>query len=63
MVWDDEAPPKRRSWPELGADLSTLSVSELEDYLGALAAERQRVEATVTAKKASGSAADSVFKR
>ena len=53
MVWDDEAPPKRRSWPELGADLSALSVSELEDYLGALAAERQRVEATITAKKAS----------
>ncbi len=63
MVWDDEAPPKKRSRPELGADLSALSVSELEDYLGALAAERQRVEATITAKKASESAADSVFKR
>ncbi len=63
MVWDEEAPPKKRAWPELGADLSALSVSELEDYLRALAAERQRVEAAITAKKASGSAAESVFKR
>jgi uncharacterized small protein (DUF1192 family) len=63
MAWDDEAPPTKRVWPELGGDLSALSVSELEDYLSVLAAERQRVEAAIAAKKASGSAAESVFKR
>ena len=63
MAWDDEAQPKKRAAYELGADLSTLSVKELEDCLGVLAGERQRVEAALAAKKASQSAAQSVFKR
>jgi len=60
-IWDDEAPRKRATF-ELGADLSTWSVAELEEYLAALAAERQRVETTIVAKKASQGAAQSVFK-
>ena len=42
MEWDD-ARPKKKPAHELGADLAVLSVSELEDYLAVLAAERQRV--------------------
>ena len=61
-IWDDEAPRKRVAY-ELGADLSARSVEELEEYLAVLAAERERVEAALAAKKASQSAAHSVFKR
>jgi uncharacterized small protein (DUF1192 family) len=61
-IWDEEAPRKRSGY-ELGADLSTLSVAELQEYLDHLATERQRVEAALSAKKASQNAAQSVFKR
>lgn len=60
-IWDEEVPRKRATY-ELGTDLSTWSVAELEEYIAALAAERERVEATITAKKASQNAAQSVFK-
>jgi uncharacterized small protein (DUF1192 family) len=62
MVWDDEAPKKKPAF-ELGADLSKYSVDELTEYLGALEAERRRVEALLGSKRASRDAADSVFKR
>lgn len=61
-IWDDSEPRKKRTAYELGADLSTWSVGELDEYLEALAVERTRVEAAKAAKKASQSAANSVFK-
>jgi uncharacterized small protein (DUF1192 family) len=61
MEWDDTR-PKKKPAHELGADLSVLSVKELEEYLAVLAAERQRVETMLVAKKASQSAAHSAFK-
>ena len=61
MEWDD-ARPKKKPAHELGADLTVLSVNELEDYLSVLAAERQRVETMLVAKKASQDRAHSVFK-
>lgn len=61
MTWDEDLPKKRPAY-ELGADLSTLSLEELQHYLTVLDAERQRVEAMVAAKKASQDAANSVFK-
>lgn len=61
MIWDEEAPNKRRRF-ELGADLSDFSVGELEDYLAQLGAERERVEAMLASKKTSRSKADSIFK-
>jgi uncharacterized small protein (DUF1192 family) len=63
MTWDDELPQKPRREITLGADLSTFSVEELTDYIARLTAERERVEAMLTQKKASRSAADSVFKK
>lgn len=62
MSWDDEAPKKRPTF-ELGAELSKYSVDELTEYLGLLEAERRRVEALLSTKRASRDAADSVFKR
>ncbi|TCT05132.1 DUF1192 domain-containing protein [Aquabacter spiritensis] len=45
-----------------GADLSRLSVEEIEERIAAFRAEIARLEATLTAKRASRSAADSIFK-
>jgi|EndMetStandDraft_5_1072996.scaffolds.fasta_scaffold43251_3 uncharacterized small protein (DUF1192 family) len=62
MSWDDDLPQKKRREMVLGADLSTFSVEELNEYLATLAAERERVEAVLAQKQASRSAAHSVFK-
>jgi uncharacterized small protein (DUF1192 family) len=62
MSWDDDLPQKKRREMVLGADLSTFSVEELNEYLATLAAERERVEAALAQKQASRSAAHSVFK-
>lgn len=62
MSWDDNLPQKKRREMALGVDLSTFSVEELNEYLGMLAAERERVEAALVQKQASRNAAHSVFK-
>lgn len=61
MTIEDDLPRKQRKY-ELGANLSTYSVYELEEYLSALDEEKHRVAAMIEAKKASRDAADSVFK-
>ena len=61
MDWED-ARPKKKPAHELGADLTVLSVKELEEYIAVLAAERQRVETMLATKKASQQAAHSAFK-
>ncbi|MGB0087101.1 MAG: DUF1192 domain-containing protein [Rhodomicrobiaceae bacterium] len=61
MSWDEDLPKKRPAF-ELGADLSALSVKDLEEYVALLAAERQRAEAVIASKKSSRDAAHSVFK-
>lgn len=61
MDWDD-ARPKKKPAHELGAGLAALSVKDLEEYLAVLAAERQRVETMLVAKKASQDRAHSAFK-
>lgn len=47
----------------LGADLSLLSVEELEARIAALKAEIARIESALAAKRSSLSAAQSVFRR
>jgi uncharacterized small protein (DUF1192 family) len=47
----------------IGADLSALSVHELQERIGLLEAEIERLRAAVRAKEASKSAADAFFKR
>ena len=48
---------------EIGADLSLLSVHELRERVEALKAEIERLEATMNAKQATKSAADTFFRR
>lgn len=61
MNLEDDLPRKPRSH-ELGADLSTYSVNELEEYMAVLDEEKNRVAAMIESKKASRDAAASVFK-
>ena len=61
MSIEDDLPKKPKTHV-LGADLSAYSVYELQDYLQALEAEKHRVSTMMETKKASRSAADSVFK-
>ncbi len=61
MNFDEELPKKPPSH-QLGAELSTFSIAELEDYAAALDAEKNRVEEMIRSKKVSRNAADSVFK-
>jgi uncharacterized small protein (DUF1192 family) len=61
MSFDEDLPKKPRTH-EIGANLSTYSVYELEEYLRALEEEKSRVTAMIERKNASRNAADSVFK-
>jgi uncharacterized small protein (DUF1192 family) len=61
MDRDDDRPAKKPEIP-IGGDLALLSVEELEWRIGILRQEITRLEAAIVAKRASRSAADSVFK-
>ena len=61
MSFEEDLPKKPRTH-EIGANLSTYSVYELEEYLHALEEEKVRVTAMIERKNASRNAADSVFK-
>lgn len=59
---EDEGRPRPRGHV-LGADLSRLSVRELEELKAACLAEAERIEREVAARGATRSAADSLFRR
>ena len=58
----DEDRPVRKPEVPIGDDLALLSVAELEWRIGVLRQEITRLESAIAAKRASRSAADSVFK-
>jgi len=58
---DEETRPKQQQII-VGADLSNLSVEELEQRIDVLKAEIARIEADLATKRSSRNAADSVFK-
>ena len=61
-IFDDE--PKKKARPhEIGQDLSLLSVDELSERIALLRDEIARLEAERTAKGATKSAAESLFRR
>lgn len=61
MMEPDE-PRKKPTSHEIGSDLTAMSVDELTERIALLAAEIARLEAAITAKKASRAAADMFFK-
>jgi uncharacterized small protein (DUF1192 family) len=60
---DEEALRPKKKVHELGEDLALLSVGELRERVEALQAEIARLQAAISSKEASKSAADTFFKR
>lgn len=60
---DDDDKPKKKIAHEIGQDLTLLSVEELRARVQLLHDEINRLEADITQKRASRSAADQFFKR
>ena len=60
---DPDELPKKKITHELGQDLALLSVGELTERIGLLKEEIARLEAEMTRKRASKSAADTFFKK
>jgi uncharacterized small protein (DUF1192 family) len=62
-VIDEDDKPKKKITHEIGQDLALLSVGELAERVGLLKAEIARLEAEMTRKRASQTAADQFFKK
>jgi uncharacterized small protein (DUF1192 family) len=60
---DDDDRPKKKISHEIGQDLTLLSVAELNERIALLKDEIARLEADITKKQASRSAADQFFKK
>jgi uncharacterized small protein (DUF1192 family) len=60
---DDDDRPKKKIAHEIGQDLALLSVKELTERIAVLREEIARLEADITRKQATRSAADQFFKR
>jgi uncharacterized small protein (DUF1192 family) len=60
---DDDDRPKKKVSHEIGQDLTLLSVRELNERIALLNDEIARLEADITKKQASRSAADMLFKK
>lgn len=62
-LFDEEPPVKKPQVHAIGEDLSRLSVDELEERIGLLAAEIKRLEEAIAAKRKSRNSADTFFRR
>ena len=60
---EDDDRPKKKIAHEIGQDLTLLSVGELKERIALLQEEIARLEANMTSKSASKSAADLFFKK
>lgn len=60
---DEDDRPKKKISHEIGQELSLLSVGELKERVALLKEEIVRLEANMTSKSASKSAADLFFKK
>jgi uncharacterized small protein (DUF1192 family) len=59
---DEDDRPKKKISHDIGQDLSLLSLEELRDRVALLKDEIARLEAVMTSKRASRSAAEGFFK-
>ena len=62
-LFSEDDRPKPKSVHEIGQDLSLLSVGELQERIAMLKEEIVRLERELTAKGATRSAADALFRR
>ena len=63
MALFDDEPVKRPKAHEIGQDLSLLSVRELEERIGLLKDEIERLQADIRSKSATKSAAEALFRK
>ena len=63
MAMFDDEPRKKPAKHEIGQDLSLLSVGELNERIGLLRSEIERLEAELKSKGATKSAAEALFRR
>lgn len=63
MALFDDEPVRKKTIHEIGADLSLLSVGELDERITALRGEIARLEAELAAKGTTKTAAEALFKR
>lgn len=61
-IMEDEAKKPKRAH-EIGQDLATLSVAELQNRIGLLREEIARIEAELAAKGTTRAAAEALFRR
>ena len=61
--FDDDDRPKKKTTHEIGEKLALLSVGELKERIALLKEEIARLEADISGKQASKSAADLFFKK
>ena len=62
MAIEDDDKPRKKISHEIGQDVSLLSVEELSERIALLTSEIERLQATMTRKRASKDAANSFFK-
>ena len=62
MAAEDDDKPRKKISHEIGQDLSLLSVEELTERIALLKSEIERLDATMTKKRASKDAANAFFK-
>jgi uncharacterized small protein (DUF1192 family) len=62
MPIEDDDRPRKKISHEIGQDLSLLSVAELNERIGLLTTEIERLQAAVAKRNASKDAANSFFK-
>lgn len=62
MFQDDDRPPRKVAH-EIGQDLSTLSIEEIDARIALMKAEIERLDAARRTKEASRTVADAFFKR
>ena len=60
---DDDDRPKKKITHEIGQDLALISVRELEERIGLLREEIERLEADIRKKQSSRNVADQFFKK
>ena len=62
MAIDDDDRPRKKVTHEIGQELSLLSVDELAERIALLTFEIERLQVTLTRKRASRDAANSIFR-
>jgi uncharacterized small protein (DUF1192 family) len=62
-AFDEDERPKKKITHEIGQDLTLLSVGELNERVALMREEIARLEADITKKQSSRSAADMFFKK